>query len=117
MEKPAAEDLTAIAEILGDPPEDYLRLAGRVNLAAAKLVPGTEPIPAWAVRLEEKLDTLNEALVRVQDAQEVTGEELAEALGRLQELLSRAGRPSEDGHGRSPDTGHGAHQPNGTPTE
>lgn len=56
MAEPKSEDLTAIAVLLGDDPAEYLRLAGRVSLAAAHLVPTKEDVPAWAARLEAKVN-------------------------------------------------------------
>lgn len=44
---PKAEDITAIALELGEDPKEYLRLAGRVSLAASGVTPLTQPeIPA-----------------------------------------------------------------------
>lgn len=86
---PKSEDLTAIAVILGEDPAAYLRLAGRVNLAAAHVVPATEDMPAWASRLESKVDALSDLLRSVGNRVDGGVDGVASVLA----LLSQANGP------------------------
>lgn len=88
IQKPAAEDLTAIARELGEDPEVYLQLAGRVSLAAAQIVPARDGMPEWARRLETKIDALSESLALTKADVDGSAQGLAELLG-----LVRQGQP------------------------
>lgn len=74
MQRPMAEDLTALASILGDEPADYLRLAGRVSLAAEDVIPAAPGLPPEALAAIEGA---------VERAMERFGDRLVQRLGEL----------------------------------
>lgn len=91
IQQPRSEDLTAIADALGEDPQVYLSLAGRVNLAAAHIVPATENVPEWARRLEAKIDSLSDSLALTKADVDGSAKGLAELLG----LVRQGQTPSE----------------------
>lgn len=94
IEQPRSEDLTAIADVLGADPAEYLRLAGRVNLAAAKVIPAREELqPEWAVRLESKIDALSDLLRSVGNRVDGSAAGVASILAEM----SRANGPQPGG--------------------